>query len=207
MSTRMTTTTPTTPQRQQRPTPHRSHVFHSSHVSLDFNYSDRPPPPPPHLHQHNHSFPHAYPSTPAAPDYPSCTTMHHVSHHHTPHFPFFSHNALPLPPCTTSSPPPPLSTTSATLPSPTNPPLAFSPRLTRISPSPFVTVKSFSLLSIPPMSTSTTVNDEEGCPAFSLINKGTGEALKHSIGATHPVSDQGSVLTNGTNSQREEGCR
>ncbi|KAL2344624.1 hypothetical protein Fmac_005909 [Flemingia macrophylla] len=33
---------------------------------------------------------------------------------------------------------------------------------------------------------STTVKDEEGCPAFSLINKGTGEALKHSIGATHP---------------------
>ncbi|KAL2320440.1 hypothetical protein Fmac_029409 [Flemingia macrophylla] len=34
---------------------------------------------------------------------------------------------------------------------------------------------------------STRVKDEEGCPAFSLINKATGEALKHSIGATHPV--------------------
>lgn len=31
------------------------------------------------------------------------------------------------------------------------------------------------------------MKDEEGCPAFSLINKATGEALKHSIGATHPV--------------------
>jgi len=34
---------------------------------------------------------------------------------------------------------------------------------------------------------STRVKDEEGCPAFSLVNKATGEALKHSIGVTHPV--------------------
>ncbi|ONK67993.1 uncharacterized protein A4U43_C05F6040, partial [Asparagus officinalis] len=34
---------------------------------------------------------------------------------------------------------------------------------------------------------STRVKDEEGCPSFSLINKVTGEAIKHSVGATHPV--------------------
>ncbi|XP_065012315.1 ricin B-like lectin R40C1 isoform X1 [Musa acuminata AAA Group] len=34
---------------------------------------------------------------------------------------------------------------------------------------------------------STKVKDEEGFPSFALINKVTGEALKHSIGATHPV--------------------
>lgn len=34
---------------------------------------------------------------------------------------------------------------------------------------------------------STKVKDEEGCPSFALINKVTGEAIKHSIGATHPV--------------------
>jgi len=34
---------------------------------------------------------------------------------------------------------------------------------------------------------STRVKDQEGCPAFSLVNKATGEALKHSIGASHPV--------------------
>lgn len=34
---------------------------------------------------------------------------------------------------------------------------------------------------------STRVKDAEGCPAFSLINKATGEALKHSIGSSHPV--------------------
>jgi len=34
---------------------------------------------------------------------------------------------------------------------------------------------------------STRVKDEEGCTAFSLVNKATGEALKHSIGGSHPV--------------------
>ncbi|CAL9748655.1 unnamed protein product [Musa acuminata subsp. burmannicoides] len=34
---------------------------------------------------------------------------------------------------------------------------------------------------------STKVKDEEGFPSFALINKVTGEALKHSFGATHPV--------------------
>lgn len=34
---------------------------------------------------------------------------------------------------------------------------------------------------------STKIKDEEGFPAFALVNKATGEALKHSFGATHPV--------------------
>ncbi|KAJ4957961.1 hypothetical protein NE237_025072 [Protea cynaroides] len=34
---------------------------------------------------------------------------------------------------------------------------------------------------------STRVKDGEGFPSFSLVNKATGQALKHSIGATHPV--------------------
>ncbi|KAL3639214.1 hypothetical protein CASFOL_017121 [Castilleja foliolosa] len=34
---------------------------------------------------------------------------------------------------------------------------------------------------------STRVKDEEGFPSFALINKATGHAMKHSIGATHPV--------------------
>ncbi|XP_073023300.1 ricin B-like lectin R40G3 isoform X1 [Primulina eburnea] len=34
---------------------------------------------------------------------------------------------------------------------------------------------------------STKVKDEEGFPSFALINKATGQALKHAIGATHPV--------------------
>ncbi|CAL0332939.1 unnamed protein product [Lupinus luteus] len=36
---------------------------------------------------------------------------------------------------------------------------------------------------------STRMKDSEGCHAFSLVNKATGEAIKHSIGATHPIRD------------------
>lgn len=32
------------------------------------------------------------------------------------------------------------------------------------------------------------MKDEEGFPCFSLVNKATGEAVKHSVGATQPVS-------------------
>lgn len=35
---------------------------------------------------------------------------------------------------------------------------------------------------------STRVKDAEGHPCFSLVNKATGEAVKHSVGATQPVS-------------------
>ncbi|XAR68679.1 hypothetical protein NMG60_11003894 [Bertholletia excelsa] len=31
------------------------------------------------------------------------------------------------------------------------------------------------------------VKDEEGFPSFALVNKATGQAMKHSVGATHPV--------------------
>ncbi|XP_019434409.1 PREDICTED: tripartite motif-containing protein 66-like [Lupinus angustifolius] len=34
---------------------------------------------------------------------------------------------------------------------------------------------------------STRVQDSEGSPAFTLINKGTGEAIKHAIGSTQPI--------------------
>ncbi|KAG2332465.1 hypothetical protein Bca52824_003645 [Brassica carinata] len=35
---------------------------------------------------------------------------------------------------------------------------------------------------------STRVKDAEGHPCFSLVNKATGEAVKHSVGATQPVN-------------------
>lgn len=35
---------------------------------------------------------------------------------------------------------------------------------------------------------STRVKDADGHPCFALVNKATGEAMKHSVGATHPVS-------------------
>jgi len=41
---------------------------------------------------------------------------------------------------------------------------------------------------------STQVKDEEGNPAFALVNKATGLAIKHSLGQSHPVLDLGFVL-------------
>jgi hypothetical protein len=34
---------------------------------------------------------------------------------------------------------------------------------------------------------SASIKDEEGYPAFALVNKVTGEAIKHSLGQSHPV--------------------
>nr|XP_043613281.1 ricin B-like lectin EULS3 [Erigeron canadensis] len=34
---------------------------------------------------------------------------------------------------------------------------------------------------------STRVKDEEGFPSFALVNKATGQAIKHAVGAEHPV--------------------
>ena len=34
---------------------------------------------------------------------------------------------------------------------------------------------------------STRVKDEEGHPAFALVNRATGLAVKHSLGQSHPV--------------------
>ena len=35
----------------------------------------------------------------------------------------------------------------------------------------------------------TSMTDEEGYPAFALVNKATGEAIKHSAGQSEPVRD------------------
>lgn len=32
------------------------------------------------------------------------------------------------------------------------------------------------------------MKDEDGFPCFALVNKATGQALKHSVGDTHPVT-------------------
>ncbi|KAF5791285.1 putative ricin B-like lectin EULS3 [Helianthus annuus] len=34
---------------------------------------------------------------------------------------------------------------------------------------------------------STRVKDEQGYPSFAVVNKATGQAMKHSIGTTYPV--------------------
>ncbi|KAL2952175.1 hypothetical protein AAZX31_19G096700 [Glycine max] len=190
---------------QPPPPQPETHVFHSAHVtpghvSHDFNnYSAPPPPPPSHHHhdRHHDSFTHAYPPAPAAADYPahggSSTTVHHVaheSHHHTPHSAFSSHNNAP--PTTVHHVSHQVNTGGLS----TKPTVRV---FTKANPNFSLTIRRGQVILAPSDPTneyqhwykdekySTRVKDEEGCPAFSLINKATGEALKHSIGATHPV--------------------
>ncbi|XP_020218465.1 ricin B-like lectin R40G3 [Cajanus cajan] len=174
--------------------PPETHVFHTSHVSSDFNYSAPPPPgpPPPHHHEPDHSFGHGYAPAPAAPDYsPYGTSVRHVSHeshHHTPHFPVSSHNAP--------------AATVHHVSHEVNTAVSAKPTVrvfTKAAPNFSLTIRRGEVILAPSDPTnhyqhwykdekySTRVKDEEGCPAFSLINKATGEALKHSIGATRPV--------------------
>jgi hypothetical protein len=41
---------------------------------------------------------------------------------------------------------------------------------------------------------SASIKDEEGYPAFALVNKVTGEAIKHSLGQSHPVRMRNTVF-------------
>ncbi|WVZ06645.1 hypothetical protein V8G54_019991 [Vigna mungo] len=164
---------------------HTSHVPPPGHVSQDFNYSA----PTSHGFSHGHS-----PASPNAAYYPppgTASTVHHVaheSHHQTPHF--SSHNS-------------PSSTTTVTHVShQANTGLRSKPTVrvvTKAAPDFSLTIRNGQVIlarSDPSNEYqhwykdekySTRVKDEEGCPAFSLVNKATGEALKHSIGSSHPV--------------------
>ncbi|KAJ7976346.1 Ricin B, lectin domain containing protein [Quillaja saponaria] len=175
-----------------------THVYHTTHVpppqfSQDFNHSVFPPPPPPH-HQVD-SFNHTYqseippPPIPAYPPANTTNTVHHVSHElhrsedhhsHRPHLPSFVHHETHK-------------VSSELLNRPTV--KIFS----KAEPNYSLTIwdgKVVLAISNPrdefqhwykDEKYSTRVKDEEGCPCFSLVNKATGLAIKHSIGATHPV--------------------
>ncbi|XP_028790078.1 ricin B-like lectin EULS3, partial [Neltuma alba] len=121
----------------------------------------------------------------------TAVSVHHVSHevetyetHHTnrPHLPSFVHHHTHH-------------ETSATVSSNRRTVRVFS----RAAPNFSLTIRDGNVVLAPSDPTddyqhwykdekySTRVKDQEGCPAFSLVNKATGEAVKHSIGATHPV--------------------
>ncbi|XP_061358301.1 ricin B-like lectin EULS3 [Gastrolobium bilobum] len=181
------------------PPPHQpeTHVYHTSHVtsghvSHDFNYS----PPPPHVPSYHHEsespdprFNHGYPSGPAVADYsppfPNAT-VHHVSHEtHHPHpqrvhVPTNVHHVSHEVHSNLSTKP------------------TFRV-VTKAGPNYCLTIRHGNVILTPSNPSneyqhwykdekfSTRVKDKEGCPAFALVNKATGEAIKHSIGATHPV--------------------
>jgi hypothetical protein len=187
---------------EDEPPPHLTHAYHTSHVPLppphsqEFDsYSAFPsesrPPPPPRPSQEFNSY-SAFPSEsesppPPPPAYTTNTYVEHVAHDtethqsHRPHLPSFIHHQ------THQSPTSDLSNKRTFR--------VFS----KADPNYSLTIRDghVILAASDPSDDfqhwykdekySTRVKDEEGFPCFALVNKATGQAIKHSIGATHPV--------------------
>ncbi|GAU35245.1 hypothetical protein TSUD_323810 [Trifolium subterraneum] len=186
---------PQPPYHHQQP---ETQVFHTGHVShQNFNHPSPHPPPlhQPDIHSYNPNYAaSAYPPAPAPPSVPDHSstpfpnsTVHHVSHEtiHQPHFPSNVHHV------------------SHEVHVPTAPPLSSNKPtfkvVTKASPNYSLTIRRGEVVLAPSDPSdqhqhwykdekwSTRVKDKEGHPAFALVNKVTGEAIKHSIAATHPV--------------------
>ncbi|CAK8542813.1 unnamed protein product [Lathyrus sativus] len=167
------------------PQPHQpeTQVFHTGHVSPDdYNYLAPPPPQP-------HNYGGYPPAPPSVPDHSSTpfpnATVHHVSHEsHHPHFPttvhHVNHEVSPIGHPVSSNKP------------------TFK-IVTKASPNHSLTIRRGEVVLAPSDPSdqhqhwykdekwSTRVKDKDGYPSFALVNKVTGEAIKHSIAATHPV--------------------
>ncbi|OWM73244.1 ricin B-like lectin EULS3 [Punica granatum] len=184
------------------PPPPPSNVYHTSHVPPP--YDPYPPPaqdsgygnyPPYHRPQESEGFSDYPPQQPPS-------TVHHVSHetetHHSyrPHMPSFIHHH--------TSEQQPDSAPVVTVGGGGALASYFSSKSTvkvycKAEPNYTLTVCDDKVILAPynpndPMQQwykdekfSTRVKDEEGFPCFSLVNKATGQAIKHSVGASHPV--------------------
>ncbi|KAF1858657.1 hypothetical protein Lal_00044690 [Lupinus albus] len=146
------------------PPPPETQVFHTGHVNRGHvshvNYDPPPPPPPIPFDEGGGCFKYGYPSS-------HDVTIHHIGH---------ESGVIGVSQKSTVR------------------------VVTKASPNYSLTIRHGQLILAPYDPTdqyqhwykderySTRVKDSEGCPAFSLINKATGEAIKHSIGATHPVN-------------------
>ncbi|XP_008441967.1 ricin B-like lectin R40G3 isoform X2 [Cucumis melo] len=159
-------------------------------------YSDPPPPLVPHIHHHTHygeappppppsyvGYESNFPPEPPVPDYgyssgPPPPVVHH--HSHNPHSPTVIHQHSHH----SDSP--------------------FSNRPTvkvyaKANPNFSLAIRDGKVVLVPSdpddpaqhwfkdEKYSTRIKDEEGCPCFALVNKATGQAMKHSVGASHPV--------------------
>jgi hypothetical protein len=163
-----------------------------SHQNFNHSSPAHPPPPSqPDIHSFNPNYGAYPPAPPSVPDHSSTpfpnSTVHHVSHEttHHPHFPTNVHH------------------TNHEVQLPTAPPLSSNKPtfkvVTKASPNYSLTIRRGEVVLAPSDPSdqhqhwykdekwSTRVKDKEGHPAFALVNKVTGEAIKHSIAATHPV--------------------
>ncbi|XP_075496511.1 ricin B-like lectin R40G3 [Primulina tabacum] len=149
-----------------------------------------PPPPPPQFYHTSHPDPYPPPGpyppppAPAFSHYPpppqSAGDHHHRHHHHLPHFPSIVHHH------SHHKDEEEAVRSSVRMYCKADSNYSLSIRngkviLARHDPSdPFQHW-------IKDERHSTRVKDEQGFPSFALINKATGQAMKHSIGATYPV--------------------
>ncbi|XP_027174435.1 ricin B-like lectin R40G3 [Coffea eugenioides] len=165
-------------------------------------YENEPPPPPPPVVHHPHPAPY-YANEPPPP--PQVTHVHHGGGAGGPHPPDFRND--PPPP-----PPPVVEHVSHHSFHPHMPSvfhhhthhskIADKPSVrvyTKAEPNYSLTIRDGKVILAPSNTSdpfqhwikdekySTKVKDEEGFPSFALVNKATGQAMKHSIGATQPV--------------------
>ncbi|XP_030453120.1 ricin B-like lectin R40G3 [Syzygium oleosum] len=186
------------------PPPHRpSGVYHTSH-------SAPPPAYPPRRDDFASGYSSPYPPPPekfsqGPTDYPPAATVEHVGHdfdepsetHHSyhPHLPSFLHHHTQH---QSDYDPAAVASGGGALGS------YFANKRTykvycKAEPNYSLTIRDSKVILAPSDSGdpyqkwykdekfSTRVKDEEGFPCFSLVNKATGEAIKHSAGASHPV--------------------
>ncbi|KAI5650522.1 hypothetical protein M9H77_36527 [Catharanthus roseus] len=181
------------------PPPQVTHVYHSSHSGPpppvdDYGYAPPPPPvgnygydpPPPSVGDYGYAPPppsvgdYGYAPRPPPPVVDSYSSVEHVSHHSfSPNPPSFVHHH-----------------------SHRNSEINNRPSVrmfTKAEPNYSLTIRDGKVILAPSNPSdpfqhwvkdekfSTRVKDEEGFPSFALVNKATGQAMKHSIGATHPV--------------------
>jgi len=183
---------------EQPPPPPRPHSYYQE--------DEMPPPPPTHLSHTYHAPPppqeygySAYPSesesAPPPPIYSSSTHVEHVAydvnpseveaetHHHShrPHLPSFLHHQTPQNPTSDLYNKPTYKIFSKAEPN-----FSLTNRDGHVILTPSDPSDEFQHW-YKDEKYSTRVKDEEGFPCFALVNKATGQAIKHSIGASHPV--------------------
>lgn len=149
-------------------------------------YSQPPPPLPSHSQNFNYSSSgHGYPSQqpPDLTEYSTVVQHEHVEseghHSYRPHLPSFLHHHENQQGSAATKPTVRVFTKAAT-----NYSLTIRDGKVILAPSnPSDPFQHW----IKDEKYSTKVKDEEGFPSFALVNKATGQAMKHSIGATHPV--------------------
>ncbi|KAH9728319.1 Hydroxyproline-rich glycoprotein family protein [Citrus sinensis] len=191
---------PPPPPRPYHQESHVSHVHHSTDRPEgfgSFNYQQPPPPEPTHVrhvYHASHDKPEGlgffnYQQSPPPPPAAASGAVHvsHVSHEKTEtghHHSFLHHHSH------SGSGPAPFPALSG------KPTVRF---FCKAEPNFSLTIRNGKVLLAPSDPSdqfqhwykderlSTRVKDEEGFPCFALVNKATGQAVKHSIGATHPV--------------------